>query len=134
MAKNPELIVKHWIDQSLEDLKSAHSLLKAGRYTWCAFICQQSLEKILKASYVAKNNTIPPYIHKLERLCYLLNLALPQELLDSIIEIDKYYIAARYPSYVESLNIKNSNQAKELFQKTKRIYKWISEELKLTEK
>ena len=46
---NPELVYKYWLEMSKEDLISAEAMLKAHRYTWCAFICQQALEKCLKA-------------------------------------------------------------------------------------
>ena len=130
MTKNPELVVKYWLEQSKEDLQSAKALLDARRYTWAAFICQQTLEKSLKAIYVKEKKTIPPYIHKLERLCQILEISLPDDLMKSLIEIDKYYIASRYPSYVEKLNIKKSDQAKKLFNKTEEIYQWLIKKLK----
>ncbi|OGC10343.1 hypothetical protein A3J90_03800 [candidate division WOR-1 bacterium RIFOXYC2_FULL_37_10] len=129
MIKNPELVVRHWLEQSKEDLLSAKALLNAHRYTWCAFICQQTLEKCLKAIYVKEKKSIPPYIHKLERLCQILEIDLPNDLLESLIEIDKYYIASRYPSYVEKLNIKKLDQAKKLFSKTEEIYQWLIKKL-----
>ncbi|MFC1495927.1 HEPN domain-containing protein [Candidatus Margulisiibacteriota bacterium] len=116
---------KHWLAQSNEDLKSAEALFIAGRYTWCAFICQQTIEKVLKAAYVKIYKKIPPHIHKLERLCQLLEIVPPEELLAALIEIDKYYIASRYPSYIKKLNINNRNNAKSLLNDTKGIQKWI---------
>lgn len=47
-----------------------------------------------------KREEIPPYIHKLERLCQILKLKLPDEILK-----DKYYIVARYPAYKRMINI-----------------------------
>lgn len=131
MVKNPELLVKHWLDQSKEDLKSAEALLEAHRYSWCAFICQQSLEKCLKAGYVKDKKAIPPYIHKLERLCQLLELSPDKDILSDIIEIDKYYIATRYPTYIKSLNLKTREKAQKVFEKTRRIYQWLLENLAL---
>ena len=126
-----ELVVKYWLDISKEDLIAAEAMLKAHRYTWCAFICQQALEKCLKAGYVKMKKTIPPYIHKLERLCQVLKIELPWEILKEIIKIDKYYIVARYPAYKKMVNISNYKIAKKIFQDTKEIYKWLLKELKL---
>ncbi len=129
--KNPELSPKAWFDKSEEDLKAAKAMLEARRYTWCAFICQQAVEKYLKAWYVKKFNEIPPYIHKLEKLCKILSLEIPDQYLDSIVRIDRYYIATRYPDYKEEVGISNYEEAKNIMEKTKRILKWLKEQLEL---
>lgn len=126
---NPELSPKAWFDRSEEDLKAAKAMLEAHRYTWCAFICQQAVEKYLKAWYVKKFNEIPPYIHKLEKLCKILGLEIPDQLLDSIVRIDRYYIATRYPDYKEEVGIATYEEAKNIFEKTKRVLKWLKEQL-----
>lgn len=131
---NPELSPKSWFDKSEEDLKAAQAMLDAHRYTWCAYICQQAIEKYLKAWYVKKFNEIPPYIHKLEKLCKRLGLEIPEKLLDSIVRIDRYYIATRYPTYKEEIGISNYEEAKNIYNKTKEILKWLKEELETQKK
>jgi len=127
---NPELVSKVWFEKSKEDLKSAKVMLEAHRFTWCAFICQQAIEKYLKGVYVSKYKKIPPYIHKLERLCEELKITLPQDLFRVIVDIDKYYISARYPSYKEVVAIKDYKTAENIYNKTKEIIKWLKEEIK----
>jgi len=129
--QDTEASVQAWLDQVSEDLKTASALLKASRYTWCAFICQQALEKCLKAGYVKKFKEIPPYTHKLEYLCQLLELDPPEDIIETIITIDKYYIATRYPSYKKSMNISNKHVADNIFKQTKRAYKWLLQALEL---
>ena len=128
---NPELAAKHWLRMSEEDMVTAKAMLKAHRYTWCAFVCQQAIEKYLKAGYVRKVKKIPPYIHKLERLCQVLKIEPSGQILNEIIKIDKYYIAARYPSYKKSINISTYRTAASIFKNTAEIVKWLSKELKL---
>jgi HEPN domain-containing protein len=128
---NPELIAKIWFEKSKEDLKSAKVMLEAHRFTWCAFICQQAIEKYLKGVYIEKFNRIPPYIHKIESLCRVLGLDIPEKFLDWIVRVDKYYIATRYPAYKEAINIKNYKQAEEIYNKTKEILKWLKEVIKV---
>jgi len=128
---NPALVAKFWFDKSKEDLKSAKVLLEARRYSWCAFICQQAIEKYLKGAYVTKYKKIPPYIHKLERLCVELKLTLPENILEAIIDTDKYYISSRYPEYKESVSIKDYRKAARIYNKTKEILKWLKKEIKL---
>ena len=127
--KTPEKQVKYWLEHAEEDLVSAKVMLDASRYSWCAFICQQSLEKLLKAGYIRKEKRLPPYIHKLERLSGLLSLELPRDLLEALILIDKYYIVARYPSYKTAVDIKTRKVAEEIYQKTKEIYLWLKREM-----
>jgi len=128
---NSENVAKLWFDKSKEDLKSAKAMLEARRYSWCAFICQQAIEKYLKGIYVKKHNKTPPYIHKLERLCEELKLTVPEKFLIAIVDIDKYYISARYPSYRESVEIKDFKTAERIFNKTEKVIEWLKKEIKL---
>lgn len=128
---DPELRVRSWLEKHREDLKAAKAMLDARRYLWCAFICQQAIEKCLKAGYVKKYRQIPPYIHKLERLCEELKLSVPEDILKAMIDIDKYYVSARYPAYKESVGIKSFKKAEDVFTKTKEILKWLKGELRL---
>jgi len=130
MQKNIEKTIKFWLDKAKEDLTSARVMLEAHRYTWCAFICQQALEKCLKAGYVKKKEQIPPYIHKLERLCQLLELEPPKNLLENIIKIDKYYIATRYPTYKKAVDISTYKKTEEIYSQTKEIYTWLLKQFK----
>lgn len=122
---NIEKSVEAWLKQAHEDLKTAEALLKSKRYTWCAFVCQQSLEKYLKAGYVKVHKKIPPYTHNLEYLCQLLGLNPPAKIMETIIRIGKYYIAARYPSYKKSVNISQIEVAEEIVLTTKETIRWL---------
>jgi HEPN domain-containing protein len=124
---NPELVARLWFEKSKDDLKSAKAMLEARRYTWCAFICQQAIEKYLKGAYVEKFNQIPPYIHRIERLCREVGVEIPEKFFDWIVRIDKYYIATRYPAYKEAIGIKDYKQAEEIYNKTKEILKWLKQ-------
>lgn len=84
MELRVEKSVDAWLKQAREDLKTAEALLKSRRYTWCAFVCQQALEKCLKAGYVKVHRKIPPYTHKLEYLCQLLDLKPPAHIMEII--------------------------------------------------
>lgn len=129
MIINPEESFKYWLAKAEEDIKSAKTMLESSHYTWCAFIGQQAIEKILKALYIKQIQKIPPYIHKLERLVELLKIELPTGLMQNLIHIDKYYIATRYPSYVIKLNIENKKKCQDMFQKTKEIYQWLKKKI-----
>jgi HEPN domain-containing protein len=42
-------IVEHWIERSQYDLDTAKVMLDTGRYLYVAYMCQQAVEKMLKA-------------------------------------------------------------------------------------
>ena len=67
MADPVEKDVKSWVDASQYDLETAKSLLKSRRYLYVLFMCQQAVEKILKACATVKIGKFPPRIHNLAR-------------------------------------------------------------------
>lgn len=68
MANRIEKDVRSWLDASRYDLETARALLKSRRYLYVLFMCQQAIEKILKACAMVKTGEFPPRIHNLARL------------------------------------------------------------------
>lgn len=68
MANRTEKDVRSWLDASRYDLETARALLKSRRYLYVLFMCQQAIEKILKACATVKTGEFPPRIHNLARL------------------------------------------------------------------
>ncbi len=64
-----ELLVSQWIERSEYDLETAHHLFQGGRFLYVAFICQQAVEKMLKAQIASQGKT-PPFLHNLLRLMH----------------------------------------------------------------
>ena len=62
---------RSWIAASRYDLETARALLESRRYLYVLFMCQQSLEKLLKAHVMARTAEFPPRIHSLVRLAEL---------------------------------------------------------------
>jgi HEPN domain-containing protein len=68
MNKDIQEIIQNWIALSDYDFESAGIMLKNSRYLYVGFMCQQSIEKVLKAIYVKEEEKTPPYTHNLKRL------------------------------------------------------------------
>lgn len=120
----------YWIDLSEYDLKVAESLSEKGHYLYMGFMCHQSVEKMLKAVYVAKFNTTPPYIHKLDKLIELsgLNEKISEAQYDLIDELIPLNIQARYPAYKDAIyKLIDSARAKNILQKTGNLILWLKE-------
>jgi len=59
---------REWADRARYDLETADAMLKAGRYLYVLFCCQQAVEKALKAVIVRRTGELPPRVHNLLRL------------------------------------------------------------------
>jgi HEPN domain-containing protein len=58
---------RRWLERADYDLGTAEAMLGAGRYIYAVFMCQQALEKGLKAAIAFRGREVPP-IHNLRRL------------------------------------------------------------------
>ena len=87
--------VKSWVDASRYDLETARVLLDSRRYLYVLFMCQQSLEKLLKAHLMVRTVEFPPRIHSLVRLAELAALNLEERERGFLERLSLYYIQSR---------------------------------------
>lgn len=121
-------IVKKWVDISDYDFKTARAMFKSSRYLYVAFMCQQAVEKIIKALIVLNEEEYPPKIHKLETLAIRANIHedLDDAQKDLLNELSFYYLNNRYPDFKVELNrLINKKKAQELLKKTENFLKWM---------
>jgi HEPN domain-containing protein len=124
--------VKYWLDTSLYDFEVANSLYKKKHYLYSVFLCHQSIEKMLKAAYVKKQNKFPPKIHNLIKLTELSELKdiLSQEQLIFLAELDPMNIEARYPTYIDNIRkLISKKDAKNTLIKSMELLKWLQSRL-----
>ncbi len=57
--------VEYWLDIADYDLETAKSMLQSGRYLYVVFMCQQAIEKVIKALYVNTFDAEAPRSHNL---------------------------------------------------------------------
>jgi len=65
-------ITQYWIEHSDYDFVTAKAMLKASRYLYFSFMCQQAVEKLLKAIITLRLKVTPPRIHDLSKLAAML--------------------------------------------------------------
>ena len=89
--------VLHWLERSKYDLETAKAMLDTRRYLYLACMCQQAVEKLLKA-IIAQHGKENLPIHNLNRLAELAELIgeLEEEQIDLLAELTAYNIVARY--------------------------------------
>ncbi len=125
--------VKSWVDASCYDLETARALLKSRRYLYVLFMCQQAIEKILKACATVKTGEFPPRIHNLTRLSELAALEFSEEERKLLERLSLYYLQSRYPPEIQSLakKVSKSMAASQLSQ-TEALWRRLSKQLTRT--
>jgi HEPN domain-containing protein len=87
-----------WMDEAQGDLEHARSDAERGFYNWACFSAQQAAEKAIKA--VLQKRNAEAWGHSVaDLLAELVPFhSVPEGLTDAALELDKTYIAARYPN------------------------------------
>jgi HEPN domain-containing protein len=131
MTKNTDRAVKFWLDSAKDNFETAKLMLKAGRWNFAMFMCQQSIEALLKAVVIRQTDCRPPYVHELGILLKATEIEIPVEIWDKIKEIDRHYIKARYFPDRFNPKIYNQKSANSLLKKTGEVIKWFTKKLNL---
>lgn len=93
-------VADSWLSQAKEDVRYAQSALKEGFYSQVCFLSQQIAEKAIKSVILRKSKSFP-FTHSLVELVGLAKLN--GKLAQAAIELDQYYVTARYPLGIGSL-------------------------------
>jgi HEPN domain-containing protein len=107
-------------------------MLKAKRYLYVAFMCQQATEKILKACFVKQHAATPPYTHNLLRLIRELSFKdeIGNEMMATIEELNSYYIESRYTEDIKELStFLTETKAVSIMNSTMELFEWIGARL-----
>lgn len=100
----PEEKIEYWLDIAEYDLETAAAMQNSGRYLYTVFMCQQALEKLLKAIHIQQKGEEAPRTHSLTQLVELLDLSMSVEYLEIMGQLNAYYIKGRYPVYRQKLS------------------------------
>lgn len=123
--------ISFWLDAGNYDLKTAEFMQKSGRYVYTAFLCQQAIEKYLKALYIKKTSKEAPRTHNLVYLAGLLELEAKDEQVKLLADLTTYYIEGRYPTYKQRVSkTLGKNKARVILDETKGFMKWLKSSLK----
>lgn len=121
---------KMWIQISEYDLGTAKAMLHTGRYLYVAFMCHQSLEKLLKAIISHKKNDMPPYTHNLVLLANLAEIKFNKNQIDFLAILNPFNIEARYPKTKQALNkLCTKKMASSILKKTEEFFLWLKQKL-----
>ncbi len=127
-----DTLTSQWLERADYDLETARTLLQSQRYLYVAFMCQQSIEKTIKA-YIASTKAVPPFVHSLPRLAEEAGLLgeLTEEFQKLLADLNPYYIKARYGEYKDALSkVCKADQANHFLEKTKEFLQWLKQKIK----
>ncbi len=96
---------ERWLDRAHYDLETAEAMYSSARYIYVVFMCQQALEKYLKALLVYQGQEVLP-IHNLRRLLEKTETLgdLDREALRKMDFLSQYYLNARYKEDLQELS------------------------------
>lgn len=120
---------KDWMDEAEGDLEHAKSDIAGGYYNWACFSSQQGAEKAVKA--VFQKMGAEAWGHSVADLLKELSsrVEVPENLMSGALELDKAYIAARYPNAHPSGSPRNRYtkwEARRLVKHAEEIIKFCS--------
>ena len=112
-------------------MEVADTLFQNQKYDWCLFIGHLVIEKVLKACYVRDKQEIPPKIHNLVRLAENTLLAVKEEQLTFLADLNDFNLETRYPDFKFSFyQICTREFTEEHFSKIKETYQWLLSQMK----
>lgn len=120
--------IENWWKQAKADLKSAENSFNSKDYYLCVFMCQQAVEKGLKALSLIKLKTIP-LGHSLIFLAKQLDV--PSTLFKDVQSLNPEYVTTRYPDVANAapVDIYNEEIAREHLNEGKRVLIWLEKQI-----
>lgn len=120
---------ERWWQQALKDLQSAEKNLKIEEYYLVAFLCQQAVEKGLKALYIDRLKESPGPTHSL--LFLGKRVEIPGEFLTFLRKMTPDFVLARYPDAADGLpyELYDKDIAGERLESAKKVLEWIQGQL-----
>lgn len=105
LLNHSDEIINRWVRQAEHDLENAKKNLDIEAYDVSLILCQQAVEKMLKALYIQERQEEPPRTHSLRKLIELTDM--PDEALKLVVQLDSYYMVLRYPDVSDVVPYEN---------------------------
>ena len=122
-----------WISIADDDLEAAEHFYQGQQYLWAMFMCQQALEKSIKALYFEMTGETPPKKHDLIALAGITGVLeeCPKDMRDLFRRLSIYYIETRYPDKRSELEAKcNAASTQNTLARSKEAVEWLRSKLK----
>lgn len=97
-----------WWEEAQAELDGGRHLLESKDYHLCAFMCQQAVEKALKAVWLHKRRALPPKTHDLTDLAT--ELGAPDTLASALLTLTPLFATTRYPDAANGVPARMFNE------------------------
>lgn len=84
-----------WLRQAKSDLTGAEAMSNAGLWDKCATMCQQCIEKAVKALWIDVKGGLAPRTHWVATLA--IELGAPRDVAEAVNRCVADYLSSRYP-------------------------------------
>ncbi len=122
-----------WLDIAEDDLETAEYCYHGKRYLWSLFMCQQSIEKAIKAVFFEKTGKVPPRKHDLISLAGVADVLrdCDENTQDLFRHLSLFYIETRYPDKRIDLEAECTGEfAKDMLDRSKEAVEWLKNMLR----
>jgi HEPN domain-containing protein len=120
----------YWLDIAQYDLESADAMYSTGRWLYVIFMCQQSLEKLVKGLYTLYVSDDVPKTHDTRSLFLKFKDKLPVPVEEATLvffsRLTMFYLNTRYPEFKAKLSAAVVKQdAETTLKKAKEVFAWL---------
>jgi HEPN domain-containing protein len=117
-----------WLNAAEDDLETARILFSQGIYYACAFYCQQSAEKVLKAIHIL----IKKKGSSSHNLIFIAReIGAPEEIVSACRKLNSHYIQSRCPDAANAIpkDSYDEETAEELLEKSRDVFEWCEKQV-----
>lgn len=113
-----------WLRQAQADLRNAEKNIGVEAFDVAAFLCQQAVEKLLKAMHIHLKGEEPPRTHTIVDLGG--QLGVPKDVESHLRVLTPDYLAARYPDAANAVpaELYDEEMAGERLRRAKEVFQW----------
>jgi HEPN domain-containing protein len=120
----------HWKSYAERDLDAAQAMFETGRWFYVLYMCQQSVEKLIKGVYTLYVDDDVPRTHNIEMLANRIedssNISFDEDVYALFRSLSKYYLADRYPDFLSAAGVLvDRDEADNIHRKTKEVFAWL---------
>lgn len=121
--------VRRLLVQARRDLEIAEKNIGLKAFEVTAFLCEQSVEKGMKALYVHRLKRRAPAIHSLIEIAR--PLAIPKALREPLALLNMDYVASRYPDAANGIpaEIYTKSMAEGRVAAARKVWVWIEKQV-----
>jgi HEPN domain-containing protein len=121
---------EYWLDIAQYDLVTAEAMYTGGRWLYVIFMCEQSIEKMVKGLYTLYIGEPIPPIHDIRSLFLKfkdkLTVPVEEATLVFFSRLTTFYLNTRYPKFKAKLSAAVDKQdAQSTLKQAKEVFAWL---------